>query len=136
MRGESSRFPQALALFAALLGLTFASLSTLDYVKHLDRQVHDIHCSFIPGASPEHGADTVCRVAMYSPFSAILRERYWGGVPISLFAVGAFVFFVAFTLYVVLAGSDPPRRAARFLGVVGVTPLVTSIVMFFISLTK
>ena len=45
MPGESPRLPQAIALGASLLGLTFAGLSTLDYVRHLDRQVHDIHCS-------------------------------------------------------------------------------------------
>jgi hypothetical protein len=83
-------------------------------VKHLDRQVHDIHCSFIPGAGVDTSADNACRVAMYSPFSALFRDRYWGGVPISLFALGAFAFFAAFALYLLLARELAPRRAAQF----------------------
>src|SRR4051812_9900072 len=103
MRERTPRWPSAVALGASVLGLAFAALSTSDYVKHLDRQVHDIHCSFIPGAAPEHGGDSPCRVAMYSAYSAIFRDRFWGGIPISLFAVGAFVFFTAFSLYLLLA---------------------------------
>jgi hypothetical protein len=73
---------------------------------------------------------------MYSPYSAIMRDKYWGGVPIALFAVGAFVFFVAFSLYLLLANRDAPRRAARFLGVLSLTPLAASILMFLVSLLK
>ena len=37
-------------LLGALAGLVFAGVSTYDFVQHLDRQVHSLHCSFIPGA--------------------------------------------------------------------------------------
>jgi hypothetical protein len=70
---------------------------------------------------------------MYSPYSAVLKDRYWGGIPISLFAVGAFAFFAAFALYLLLAGPNRNRRAAQFFGLVSVTPLLVSILMFAIS---
>lgn len=136
MRGPTPRWPAGLALVGSLLGLVFAGYSTFDYVKHLDRQVHDIHCSFIPGLGVDTAADNACRVAMYSPFSALFRERYWGGVPISLFALGAFAFFTAFSAYLYLAGDSAPRKAAQFLGVAGLSPLLASVVMAFISATR
>jgi uncharacterized membrane protein len=136
MYGFRQRWPAALALFAALLGLTFASLSSLDYIQHLDRQVHDVHCSYVPGLGAEASPDNACRVAMYSPYAALFRDRFWGGVPISLFAVGAFGFFAAFALYVLLGGPAAPRRALLFLAVFAVTPLLASILMGTISALK
>ncbi|HZF53772.1 MAG TPA: vitamin K epoxide reductase family protein [Polyangiaceae bacterium] len=130
------RWPAGLALFASLLGLAFGMSSTLDYASHLDRQIHDIHCSFIPGLGATAAADTGCRTAMYSPYAALFRDRYWGGVPISLFAVGAFAFFAAFSLYVLLARERAPRRAYQFLFLAGVTPLLVSIVFFAISILR
>lgn len=122
-----------MTLVGSALGLVFSSLSSLDYVRHLDRQVHGIHCSFIPGAAAEDVIESGCRAAMNSPYSAVLRERIWGGVPISLFAVGAFSFFLALAVYLLIAGDKAPRRAARFLALTGATPLVVSIVMATIS---
>ncbi len=130
------RWPASVALVASVLGLVFGGLSTLDYSKHLDRQVHDIHCSFVPGLAPGQGGESACRAAMYSPYSAIFRDKYWGGVPISLFAVGAFSFFAAYALYLLLAGPSAPRRAAQFFGAVSVTPLLVSGLMFAISALK
>lgn len=114
----------------------FGGLSTLDYSKHLDRQVHGIHCSFIPGAAADASGENACRAAMYSPYSALFRDKYWGGVPISLFAVGAFAFFTAYTLWLLLSGPNAPRRAAQFFGPVSLTPLAASILMFTISALK
>jgi len=133
MSGAPRRWPTVLALVAALLGLAFGGLSTLDYSKHLDRQVHDIHCSFVPGLTGADASENACRAAMYSPYSAIFKDRYWGGVPISLFAVGAFSFFAAFALYLLLAGPRRNRTAAQFFGLLSVTPLLVSILMFAIS---
>src|SRR5262245_36109082 len=132
---SAPRWPAAVALVGSVLGLYFGATSTADYIKHLDRQVHDVHCSFVPGA-PVEQAENACRTALYSPYSAVLREQIWGGIPISLFAVGAFSFFVAFSLYLVLAGDQAPRRAVRFLGMAGLTPLLVSLVMAVISATK
>ncbi|HEX4474259.1 MAG TPA: vitamin K epoxide reductase family protein [Polyangiaceae bacterium] len=123
------------ALIASLLGLLFASYSTFDYAKHLDRRLHDIHCSIIPGAPPTDSADA-CRAAMYSPYSAFFKESYWGGIPISLFAVGAFTFFAAFAVYLLVAGPRASRKAIGFFGVIGLTPALASLVMLTISITK
>ncbi|HKY39266.1 MAG TPA: vitamin K epoxide reductase family protein [Polyangiaceae bacterium] len=135
MFGRGSKAPAAIALFASLLGLLFASYSTLDYAEHLDRRLHDVHCSFIPGAAATGEAEA-CRAAMYSPYSALLKDQYWGGLPISLFALGAFCFFAAFSLYLLLSGERAPRRAGGFFALVGVTPLLVSILMLTISLTQ
>lgn len=132
MSGTGFRWPAAVSLAASLLGLTFSWLSTEDYAKHLDRQMHDIHCSYIPGAA-EESAENACRVAMFSPFSSILRDTVWGGIPISLFALGAFAFFAAFALYCLLAGRTAPRRASQFMAFAGMTPLFASILMGTIS---
>ncbi len=129
-------WPSALALVAAALGLAFSLSSTLDYTRHLDRQVHDLHCSFIPGAAAEAGQEAACRAAMYSPYSALFKDRYWGGIPISLPAVGAFAFFAAFAVYLLLSRNNAPRRAYQFQFLGGLTPLLVSLVMFVISLTK
>lgn len=136
MSGAPRRWPSALALVASLIGLVFGGLSTLDYSKHLDRQVHDIHCSFVPGLAAGGAGESACRAAMYSPYSALFRDKYWGGVPISLFAVGAFAFFAAYALYLLLAGASAPRRAAQFFGAVSLTPLLVSGLMFAISALK
>src|SRR5689334_18292267 len=136
MSGASTRWPAAVALAASLLGLTFAILSSVDYTKHLDRQIHDVHCSFVPGLGAEATAENACRVAMYSPFAALFRDRYWGGVPISLFAVGAFGFFAAFALYLLVGGRHTPRRASQFLAVFGFAPLMASALMAAISALK
>ncbi|MBK8254364.1 MAG: hypothetical protein IPK82_17060 [Polyangiaceae bacterium] len=129
-------WPALLALAASVLGLSFALSSTVDYTRHLDRQVHDLHCSFIPGLAGEAGQEGACRAAMYSPYSALFKDKYWGGIPIALPAVGAFAFFAAFALYLLLSRDKAPRRAHQFLFLTGLTPLLVSGVMFFISLTK
>lgn len=130
-----TRVTGLVALVASLLGLLFASYSTFDYAKHLDRRLHDIHCSIIPGAPVTDSADA-CRAAMYSPYSALLKEKYWGGIPISLFAVGAFTFLAAFALYVFVAGDKAPRKAIGTFALVAMAPLLASVIMLTISVTK
>jgi hypothetical protein len=126
----------SMGLAASLLGLTFAALSSVDYAQHLDRHLHDVHCSLIPGLSGGADEENPCRAAMYSAYSALFRGSYWGGIPISLFALGAFSFFVGFTLYLLLAGPRASKNALLFFAAIGVTPLAVSIVMFLISITK
>ena len=130
-----TRVSGIVALVASLLGLLFSSYSTFDYAKHLDRRLHDIHCSIIPGAPVTDSADA-CRAAMYSPYSALFKEKYWGGIPISLFAVGAFTFLVAFSLYVFIAGDKAPRKALLTFAALALAPLGASLVMLTISITK
>ncbi|MBI3200381.1 MAG: hypothetical protein HYZ29_02490 [Myxococcales bacterium] len=129
---SKSRIPPAISLVASALGLSFATSSTLDYAAHLDRGLHDLHCSFVPGAGPTEAAEA-CRTAMYSPYAAFFRDKYWGGIPISLFALGSFTFFAGFALYLLLAGARAPRRAVGFFTVVAITPLLASAVMGTIS---
>ncbi len=133
--GTTPKWPPAVALVGSLLGLTFAAYSTHDYIAHLDRQLHDVHCSFIPGAGAEQ-ADNACKVAMYSPYSAVFRDDIWGGIPISTFALGAFSFFAAFSLYLLVSGPRAPRRAPQFLALAGITPALVSIGMAVISATR
>jgi uncharacterized membrane protein len=135
MLDRRSRLPAAIALIASVLGLVFASYSTLDYAAHLDRRLHDVHCSFIPGAPATSDAEA-CRAAMYSPYSALMREDYWGGIPISLFALGAFTFFFGFSVYLLVANGRAPRRAVTFFAAASLTPLLVSALMFTISVTQ
>jgi uncharacterized membrane protein len=135
MSGPSFRAYAVITLVASVLGLVFAAYSTLDYASHLDRRLHDVHCSFIPGAAASSEAEA-CRAAMYSPYSALLKDAYWGGIPISLFALGAFTFFVGFSIYLLLGGDTVPRKAIGFFAAISLTPLIVSLVMLAISLTK
>ncbi len=130
-----SRGSAILAALGAVLGLVFAMTSTLDYASHLDRRLHDVTCSFIPGASATSEAEA-CRTAMYSSYSSVLRDTYWGGIPISLFAVGAFSFFAGFAIYLAVAGPSAPRRGVVFFAVTGITPALVSIGMGIISATR
>lgn len=135
MFARGSKAPAVIGLVASVLGLLFAAYSTLDYAQHLDRHLHAVHCSFIPGAAATNEAEA-CRAAMYSPYSALLKEQYWGGVPISLFALGAFCFFAAFSLYLLLSGARASQRTYGFFALVGTTPLAVSLLMLIISLTQ
>jgi uncharacterized membrane protein len=135
MFSRGSKAPAVIALVASVLGLIFASSSTLDYAAHLDRRLHNVHCSFIPGAAAVSEAEA-CRAAMYSPYSALLKDQYWGGIPISLFALGAFCFFAAFALYLLLAGERASRRTLGFFALLGATPLAVSLLMLTISITQ
>ncbi|MBW2525749.1 MAG: hypothetical protein JRI23_16315 [Deltaproteobacteria bacterium] len=136
MSSAAKRWPAAVIVVASLLGLAFSAVSSFDYINHLDRQVHDIACSYVPGVTVGEGADEGCRAAMYSPWGAVLRDQYWGGIPIALFAVGAFGFFAAFGTYLLLAGRTAPRKSGLFIALCGATPLVASVVMAVIAATR
>jgi len=126
----------ALMTLGSLAGLAFAWSSTLDYSRHLDRQVHDLRCGFVPGLAAAPGADEGCRAAIYSPYAALLRDKLWGGVPISLFAVGAFSCFVAFSLYLLLAGRGATFRTVKTGAALAAGPFVVSLVMAYLSATR
>lgn len=131
MRTPTAKESAVIAVAASALGLVFAAYSTYDYAQQLDRQVHAVHCSFIPGAPVSTEADNACKAALFSPYSAIFRATWWGGVPISLFAFGAFTFFVGFGLYLAMGARRP--RAYAFYAAAALAPLGASLVMFFIS---
>ncbi len=124
------------ALVAALIGFVFAAYSTHDYAVHLDRQVHSVHCSFIPGAPVSDDADNACKTTLFSSYSAILRRTYWGGIPISLFAMGSFGFFAGLAAVIAVAKERAPRWTIALLAIAGFGPLVASGIMFTIAATQ
>lgn len=135
MKGRT-RLPGILGVVASALGLFFAAFSTHDYALHLDRQLHGTHCSFIPGLDEAAAGANACTAAMYSPYSALFRDKYWGGVPISLFALGAYACFLAMSVYILTAGNAASKRFWQTFGAASLTPLCASALMFFISVTK
>ena len=116
----------------ALWGLVFAAISTLDYASHLDRGLHDLHCSFIPGVEAGGGGEG-CRTALNSPYAALLKERLWGGLPISLFGLGCFCFLLGHALYIVGSSPRVTRAQGALYALLALSPGVVSAIMFSIS---
>src|SRR5690348_1288366 len=87
----SSRALVVAVLLAALLGFGFAAASTYDFAAHLDRQVHNLHCSFIPGLSSSSPSGSEgCQLTLMSPYSSVLRTSFWGGIPVALLGLAIF----------------------------------------------
>ena len=128
----------AILVVACLLGLAFASVSTYDFAQHLDRQVHDLHCSFIPGArtATTEGAAAGCQVTLMSPYSSLLRATVWGGIPISLAAMAVFAFLAFRGLDLLGREGLARRRAAGFLFAASAIPVVASAVMGAIAMLE
>jgi protein-disulfide isomerase len=125
------------ALVGSAAGFMFAAVATYDFVAHLDRQVHGLHCSFIPGmGTPDVTGTSGCHVTLMSPYSSIWRDSVWGGVPISLpaMAVFAFLFFWGALIWLNDRRRDP--RATGFYALAAALPAFTSIVMGIISLRE
>jgi uncharacterized membrane protein len=122
-----SRVFAVLFILAALAGLVFASLSTSDFVQHLDRQVHAIHCSFVPGLAPTTDASSGCHVALMSPWSSVFRGWVWGGIPVALPGMAVFAFLTFRGLELWLARGLLDRNAALFLFTASLVPVFTSV---------
>lgn len=120
----TGRFPLALAFVGSLAGCWFAGTSTADFVAHLDRQVHAIHCSVVPGAQAELG-ESGCRTVMLSPYSSWFRDSLWGGIPVSLWALAVFA-FMAYRSGHLLWRGRPTRAEAGFLLTASALPNVMS----------
>jgi len=124
-----------LALAACALGLFFTSFSTYDFLQHLDRQVHGIHCSFIPGLDgTDVSGSSGCHVTLMSPYSSVLRGVVWGGVPVSLPGMAVFAFLFAYGTRLALRGKDEGNVDAGFFVLACALPLMTSVIMGYISL--
>jgi uncharacterized membrane protein len=122
---------------AAAAGLFFAGFSTYDFAAHLDRQVHSIHCSFVPGiAEPDSTGSTGCAVTLMSPYSSVMRHTVWGGIPVSLPAMAVFAFLLFWALDLVFTRRQEDPRATGFLLLATVLPLGTSLVMGWLALSK
>jgi len=118
----------------ALLGLLFAAFSTSDFIQHLDRQVHSIHCSFVPGAGRELG-ESGCRAALLSSYSSVFRQSLWGGIPVALWALAVF----AYLLFRAIEFSLRPKLSKKetlYLIAATLLPVGTSIIFGTIALTK
>ncbi|MCX4243446.1 vitamin K epoxide reductase family protein [Paraliomyxa miuraensis] len=123
-------------LLGALLGLGFAGVSTLDFVQHLDRQVHDLHCSFAPGLVEPDEESTGCQVTLLSPYSSIMRTSLWGGIPISLPAMAVFA-FLAFRAVEILVAPPARRRTTAAIALAATAvPVIASAVMGYVAFTE
>jgi uncharacterized membrane protein len=123
-------------LLAALAGFVFASASTLDFVQHLDRQVHELHCSFVPGLVEPDEESTGCQVTLLSPYSSIMRTSLWGGIPISLPAMAVFAFLLFRAIEVIGAPAAQRRTAAAIALTATVVPVVASAIMGYLAFTQ
>lgn len=125
-------------VLACLAGLAFAGVSTFDFAQHLDRQVHDLHCSFIPGqrTAAVEGEAVGCQVTLMSPYSSVLRASVWGGVPISLPAMAVFAFLAYRGVDLLGRVGAERRRAAGWLFGFSFVPLLASAVMGAIALVE
>ena len=123
-----------LLLLGAIAGFTFASVSTYDFVAHLDRQVHGIHCSFLPGLAAPEAGNSGCHVTMMSPYSSMFRSSVWGGIPISLPAMCVFCFLAFWALWLIIRDKQRDPGATGFALAASLLPAIASIVMAYISL--
>lgn len=121
-------------LVGAILGALFSGISTSDFISHLDRQVHSIHCSFLPMGGAEIG-ESGCRTVMMSPYSSMFRESLWGGLPISLLAIAVFAYLVMRAGQLLVA-RDVTRRETLFLVAATALPVLMSVVYGFIAMSK
>ncbi|MFO0616677.1 MAG: vitamin K epoxide reductase family protein [Polyangiaceae bacterium] len=130
------RFPPLLGMIGSVLGLFFSAFSTHDYATHLDRQLHGTHCSFLPGLTDVEKGENACKAAMYSPYSSLFRDKLWGGIPISLFALGVYSAFFAMSLYLLVAGNRASKRSWQAYGIAVLTPLPVTGLMFYLSAVR
>jgi uncharacterized membrane protein len=128
-----------IAALGALLGLVYSGTSTADFVAHLDRQLHPVSCTLLPGLTEASQLDPSaegCKVAMLSPFSSFWRDRYWGGVPYSLFAMGLFGFALALSIWAIASRRGHEAGPGLFALLAGVAAAGASVVFFWVSMSK
>lgn len=125
------------ALIGSALGFVFSSVSTYDFVAHLDRQVHGLHCSFLPGMSaPDASGASGCHATLMSPYSSFLREQVWGGIPISLPSMATFAFLLFLGGHLALTQRTHDRRATGLFAVASLLPVLASLVMGTIAIRE
>src|SRR5512143_616924 len=130
----AARVPLLVALGGALLGALFSGVSTADFMAHLDRQVHAITCSFVPGAAKEI-AESGCRTVMMSPYSSFFREQLWGGVPVSLWALAVFAWLAHRAALLAWRG-DATRGETKVLLLGSLLPVAASVVFGVLAAWK
>ena len=126
----------ALAVFA-LAGVVFSAVSTADFIAFLDRQVHAVTCSFVPGLGAADAMGTSgCHAVLMSPYSAVLRTWTWGGVPISLAALAVFAFLLFRAGDLLLRRRTADRQETGFMIAATLLPVLTSIAYFLIAVLR
>ncbi len=124
-----------LFVLAAAAGLLFAAVSTYDFVQHLDRQLHGIHCSFIPGLGTlDASGSSGCAAALMSPYSSVLRGWIWGGIPLSLAGMAVFAFLLFRGVDLVAGRRQDSPTATLLLVLMSLLPVATSLVMGTIAI--
>ena len=125
------------ALAGSTLGFAFAAVSTYDFVAHLDRQVHGLHCSFLPGmGTPDVSGASGCHLTLMSPYSSVLRDSLWGGIPISLPAMAVFAFLGFWGAFLWFTRRIEDPTATAFYALASLVPALTSLVMAIISVRE
>ena len=128
-----------IAALGAVLGLIYSGTSTADFVAHLDRQLHPVSCTFFPGLTEVSQLDPTqegCKVAMLSPYSSFWRDKHWGGVPVSLAAMGLFGFALMLSVWA-MAGRRGHELAPGLLALLaGLAAAGASAAFFYVSMTK
>ena len=133
----SSRLLIAIVLVAALLGFGFAAASTYDFAAHLDRQVHNLHCSFIPGLSSSSPTGSEgCQTTLMSPYSSLFRKSLWGGIPVSLPAMSLFAAIAGLAGAILFLRAERERNALFSLLILCSIPIAASLVMGSIAAFK
>ncbi len=131
---SSPRLLSLLLLLAAGAGAVFSAVSTSDFMQFLDRQVHSIHCSFIPGAGAELG-ESGCKTVMMSPYSSFFRESLWGGIPVSLWSLAVFAFLAYRAASMTWRGTSTRGEANFMLAATGL-PLAMSLIYGYLSMVQ
>jgi uncharacterized membrane protein len=133
----SSRVLIAAVLVAALIGFGFSAAATYDFAAHLDRQVHNLHCSFIPGMTSSNPAGAEgCQLTLMSPYSSLLRTSLWGGMPISLLSLAVFTAIAAAAGLILWLRAEDESMALFSLLILASIPVGASLVMGSIAAFK
>ncbi len=130
----TSRLFSVLVMAAAIIGATFSAVSTSDFMQFLDRQVHSIHCSFIPGAGVELG-ESGCKTVMMSPYSSFFRESVWGGIPVSVWSLAVFAFIAYRAASMAWRGTANRDEATFLLAATGL-PVAMSLIYGYLSVVQ
>jgi uncharacterized membrane protein len=130
--------PSVIIVFlAATMGFIFAGVSTYDSAVHLDRQVHGIHCSYFLGMGETDASGTSgCYATLMSPYSSMFRKSVWGGIPVALAGMAVFGYIAFAALWIIAKRRIYDTRAAWFLVLACLLPVLTSIFMAYKSVTE
>ncbi len=132
--GRKERPFLIVSLVGAVLGTLFSGVSTSDFISHLDRQVHSIHCSFLPVGNGELG-ESGCRTVMMSPYSSFFKASMWGGLPISLLSLAVFAYLIMRIAQFIVA-KEVSKRETLFLLAAATLPALMTIVYAYIAISK